>query len=129
MYVPSKYRGPVQSLPRSRWQRLRRRWEPESDAYSDLLFVFSWTATAHWLTVVGSFAVLIAAGFDRHLIPPHANACPHIAAGLLAFIAAYAVSLFLVTLLTLAQVGNVYIKRLRMRGQDKNETGESGTTS
>jgi hypothetical protein len=102
--------------PKTKRQRFKRRLEPETDAYSDLLFIFSWTAAAHWFTVVGSFGLLTAYGFDRHLVPAHSTVGQRVAASLLAFITAYAICLFLVTLLTLSQVGGVYIRQLRNRG-------------
>lgn len=97
------------------WRGLKARFEPESDAYSDLLFVFSWTAAAHWCTVVLGFGLLVAWGFDQALVPAHASIAHRAAASLLISVAAYAICLFLVTLFTLSQVGRVYIARLRQR--------------
>jgi hypothetical protein len=101
--------------PQGTWQRWKARLKPETDAYSDLLFVFSWTAAAHWFTVVWGFGLLVAWGFDQELIPKHATIGHRIAASFLVFIAVYAIFLFLVTLFTLSQVGKVYIDRLRNR--------------
>jgi hypothetical protein len=99
---------------RGRLSSVLERFQPrDADAYSDLLFIFSWTALAHWVAVIASFAVLIAWGFDQHLVS--AGSGHRAVASLLAFCALYAVLLFLLTLLTLSQVGQVYIRCLRAR--------------
>ena len=106
----------IKGEPRSAIRRFTRKFESDqADAYSELLFIFSWTAIAHWLTVVVSFAFLIKFGFDDVLVPVHASVAHRVAIGIWAFVATYAVSLFLVTLITLSQVGQVYIRRLRKR--------------
>jgi hypothetical protein len=101
--------------PKSKWQRLKSRVESNSDAYSDLLFVFSWTAVANWCTVVVGFALLMVWGFDAAVIPVHPTTAHRATASLLVFLASYAICLFLVTLFTLSQVGRVYITQLRRR--------------
>jgi hypothetical protein len=101
--------------PRNALQRFKARVGHESDAFSDLLFIFSWTAAAHWCTVVLGFGLLVAWGFDQELVPEQATVGHRVAASLLVFFAVYAICLFLVTLFTLSQVGRVYIGRLRDR--------------
>jgi hypothetical protein len=91
-----------------------RRLKPKNaNAYSDLLFVFSWTAWSHWTLVVASFGFLAACGFDAVLLPPSPTLLHRVLTSLLVFLAVYALSLFLVTLITLTQVGAVYIRDLR----------------
>jgi hypothetical protein len=83
------------------------------NAYSDLLFVFSWTAIAHWIVIVVGLLVLVEAGYDTQLICGHFNLDEKIRLALLAFFLLYAVFQFLITLITLSQVGNRYIDHLR----------------
>ncbi len=103
----------------------------ERDAYSDLLFVFSWTAVAHWIDVAGAIVLLVFCGFDELIFPPckvsskffcllgfHftisgcAGAERRITVAIATFSIAYAVFQFLITLITLAQVGRVYVRHL-----------------
>jgi hypothetical protein len=86
---------------------------PKQNSYSKLLFIFSWTAIAHWAVVAGSFVLLLALGRDTPLLARGSSLVHRIAAGLEAGATVYAVSLFLITVLTLAQVGRTYIKRLQ----------------
>jgi hypothetical protein len=112
--------------PTGNWQKLKSRVEPKSDAYSDLLFVFSWTAAANWCTVALGFGLLVAWGFDEPVIPVHPSTAHRVAAGLLVFFASYAICLFLVTLFTLSQVGRVYITQLRRRAGGPKVQSHSG---
>jgi hypothetical protein len=89
----------------------------EQNSYSNLLFIFSWTALAHWLLVVGSLVVLLAIGKDVPLLAHGSSARHRIGLGVLAFVAIYAVELFLITLITLGQVGQAYIGRLQRSGR------------
>lgn len=102
---------------RSGVEAVVRRLQHDEDAYSSLLFVFSWTALAHWLTVVASFAFLIKYGFDQPLLPRGASAAHVAAVSAWAFVAIYAVAMFLLTLVTLSQVGQTYIANLRKRSR------------
>ena len=86
---------------------------PARSSYSNLLFIFSWTAVAHWALVVGSFALLLALGRDTPLAADGSSARHLVAVSLVVFITVYAVELFLVTVITLAQVGRVYVNRLQ----------------
>ena len=84
-----------------------------ANPYSDLLFIFTWTALAHWVMVVVSFAFLIEYGFAAKLIPGDITTVHRVMLGIWAFVSLYAVELFLLTLITLSQVGRVYIGYLR----------------
>lgn len=98
------------------------------DAYSDLLFIFSWTATAHWLVVITFFATILGCGIDRALVPPDPSIGVKAGNGLLGFVFTYAVMLFLVTMLTLSQVGQTYIRDLRDRpGPSEQDDGPPPT--
>jgi len=85
------------------------------DAYSDLLFVFSWTAICHWLAVVGLVATMLVAKKSQPLMPYGASLLYRWLAALLAFTCVYSFFQFLITLITLSQVGTVYIDHLRNR--------------
>jgi hypothetical protein len=95
------------------WRSARRRLQLQTNPYSDLLFIFTWTALAHWVMVVVSFAFLIEYGFGAKLIPGHVAISHRVMLGVWAFVSVYAVELFLLTLITLSQVGRVYIGHLR----------------
>ena len=82
------------------------------DAYSDLLFVFSWTAICHWVLILALLALMAISEPTRTLMPGDAS-CVH--RGIVAIIAAfsvYGILQFLITLITLSQVGRTYIEFL-----------------
>jgi hypothetical protein len=81
-------------------------------SYSDLLFVFSWTAVVHWVALMCLFAVVLFADSSQPLLPPrHQTVRLWVAAGITA-ICFYCLCQFLITLITLSQVGAVYIRFL-----------------
>lgn len=82
------------------------------DAYSDLMFVFSWTALVHWIDVVALIVVLIVAGSDHKILPIDSSPIRRTVVGLLTFVITYGIFQFMLTLITLAQVGRIYVKRL-----------------
>jgi hypothetical protein len=85
------------------------------NAYSDLLFVYSWTALLHWLVIVFSFAMVFGLGFDHRLGGDHISALTRATDGLLVFLIAYASVQFVITLVTLSQVGRRYVRHLKQR--------------
>jgi hypothetical protein len=91
---------------------------PANNSYSTLLFIFSWTALAHWLVVIVSLTVLAALGSDTALLAEGSSFRHSAAVGLLAGVTVYAVELFLVTLITLSDVGDSCIKTLQTRRPD-----------
>jgi len=82
------------------------------DAYSDLLFVFSWTAICHWVAIVAFIAALVLAGPQSDILPAAAPISRRVVVAVIAFITAYGVLRFLITLITLSQVGRLYIMSL-----------------
>lgn len=92
------------------------------NAYSDLLFVFSWTALAHWIVIVLGFATVVGRGYDEELLPRYASVPTHVLFGLLAASLAYAVMQFLVTVITLSQVGRAYVDTLLEDPQDESDS-------
>lgn len=86
---------------------------PERSSYGNLLFIFAWTALAHWAIVVGGFVLFFALGRDGTLLADGSSVTHRIAVSVVVFVTIYAVELFLVTVITLAQVGRAYITRLQ----------------
>jgi hypothetical protein len=84
-----------------------------ANAYSDLLFVFSWTAVAHWAIIVFGLNLLVGCGYSTELIGDSYDLGERIRLGLLTFFILYALFQFLITVITLSQVGNRYIDHLR----------------
>lgn len=83
-----------------------------TSAYSDLLFVFSWTAITHWFAVLMLFGVVLFSDGGAVLLPAgHSTARKWIVA-LMAFLCIYCLCQFLITLITLSQVGNLYVRFL-----------------
>jgi hypothetical protein len=83
-----------------------------TNAYSDLLFVFSWTAIAHWFALIVLLVFALFAESASPLLPVGHSHLRGWIVSLIACICAYCLCQFLITLITLSQVGNVYIKHL-----------------
>jgi hypothetical protein len=90
---------------------LKKHDEP-TNAYSDLLFVFSWTAIAHWFALIVLFALTLFAESTSPLLPAGHSHLRGWVVALIAGVCTYCLCQFLITLITLSQVGNVYIKHL-----------------
>jgi hypothetical protein len=82
-------------------------------AYSDLVFVFSWTAVVHWMAIVAGISLLIANRDQSFVLDYGASIPRRVIAGSAAFLSVYGICQFLVTLITLSQVAEVYIGKLR----------------
>jgi hypothetical protein len=83
-----------------------------TNAYSDLLFVFSWTAIAHWCALIVLFALTLFTESSSALLPGGHSHLRGWIVSLIAGVCAYCLCQFLITLITLSQVGNIYIKHL-----------------
>ena len=83
-----------------------------SNAYSDLIFVFSWSALVHWLQIVLIVVIAFTIRSDDPLLPVHPTGFRLALASTLAFSVTYCFLRFLVSLITLVQVGEVYIRSL-----------------
>jgi uncharacterized membrane protein (DUF485 family) len=94
------------------------------NAYADLLFVYSWTAILHWLVIVLSFALVLVVGFDHRLGGTRISTSTRVFDGLLVLLVSYATMQFLITVVTLSQVGRHYIRELRDR--QNGEAARSG---
>lgn len=95
---------------KGRFAGIRRRFARlDANAYSDLLFVFSWTALIHWLLIALGFGLLVARGGAAHLLGDSPNLATKISAAALALITIYAVCQFLVVVVTISQVGRTYV--------------------
>jgi hypothetical protein len=89
------------------------------DSYTNLLFIFSWTAMTHWLAVVATMIVLIRCGSTSQVLMEDSSLQRKIAVGVLMFTVIYSFCHFVVTLGTLSQVGKVYIRRLKKRARKR----------
>jgi hypothetical protein len=95
----------------------KRKDKPEANAYHDLVFVFSWTAIAHWTVI--SLALVTFVGLGDEDVPTFAGDCSVGGALIVLLVAAlvYAMVQFLVTIITLAQVAEVYINWMLMNNR------------
>ncbi len=84
-----------------------------ANAYSALLFVFSWTAVVHWCAVVVMFVVALSADSGLPLVPFGSSAIRLCVVSFTAGLYAYCLCQFLITIITLSQVGRVYIKFIK----------------
>jgi len=91
------------------------------DAYSDLLFVFSWTAITHWVLLVVVLGLSAVVGPEEIALPTCSSGVRRILAGAAAALTCYGVLQFLVVVITLSQVGSVLVHRLSGRGKGNGE--------
>jgi len=112
------------TLPEPRFTlKLARRKDGEpTSAYSDLLFVFSWTAIAHWFALIILFAVVLFADGAKTLLPPDHSTLRTAVVACVGGLCAYCFCYFLITLITLSQVGNLYIKDLAKRAEQEKDS-------
>lgn len=96
----------------------------KQDAYSDLLFLFSWNAIIHWAIVVGAVVLVLfvnpqqaAFEIERHRVKT----------GIMVGLSVYGLVQFLVTLITLSQVGSVYISHLKKQSSTSQVTPSNST--
>jgi hypothetical protein len=85
------------------------------NSYSDLLFVFSWTAIVHWSTVVLSIAAVCIRRTDRTVLNQWDGTGWKVLVGSLVALAIYALIQFLMTVITLSEVGRLYIREFPRR--------------
>jgi hypothetical protein len=76
------------------------------------MFVFSWAALIHWLDIVAAIALFAFYGAEAKVLPANASSIRHVVIGVLTFLSIYAVCRFLTALITLSQVGRLYVARL-----------------
>lgn len=81
-------------------------------SYSNLMFVFSWAALIHWVDLVAAVTLFAYCGSDAKVLPINASHIHHIGIGIFTFLSIYAICRFLVALITLSQIGRVYVARL-----------------
>jgi len=91
------------------------------DSYSDLLFVFSWTAVCHWFAIIGLVIAILFAPKTQNLMTYGAPVWSRLLGGLVVFVCLYSFFQFLITLITLSQVGSVYLAHLRNKKASKPE--------
>lgn len=92
-------------------------------AYSDLLFVFSWTAIMHWVLMVLGVGLILVRGSERQLLNEWDGTGYRLLVAALFSVTTYAVCQFLLTVITLAQVGRVYEQsKLRLSRKTTNRS-------
>lgn len=79
-----------------------------TNSYTDLLFIFSWTAIMHWCSIVGWLVLLATVGARGRILPQCAPLWQRVIAGSVIAVAVYAFGQFLITIITLSQAGRVY---------------------
>jgi hypothetical protein len=91
-----------------------------NNSYADLLFVFSWTSVCHWVLLLSAMTYLLCFGFEAEVFKAETlTNCQKVVMGVLAFEMIYCLCQFLITVITLSQVGNHYISFLNSNGSKK----------
>jgi hypothetical protein len=99
--------------------------EPDApDAYSDLLFVFSWTAVIHWMLLLVSVVLLVIAGSQQDVWPTTPSLRYRIVGGFVCGFSLYNLFQFLITLITISQVGRLSI----VLRQNESSTAQAATS-
>jgi hypothetical protein len=84
----------------------------KGNVYLDLLFVFSWTAVSHWTLVLLAF-FLLALGPERQFLLASSDGWSwRVFVGALCGAASYSFIQFLLTVITLSQVGRLYVRKI-----------------
>jgi hypothetical protein len=91
------------------------------NAYADLIFVFSWTAVIHWIVVFVSIVLVLFVNPDQRAFQLEKH---RLKSGLVSGLSIYALFQFLVTLITLAQVGATYVSHLQREAIKKVKAAE-----
>jgi hypothetical protein len=86
-------------------------------SYLDLLFVFSWTAVCHWLLVVVGILAILVRGTAPVLLNRFDGYGWRFLISFLCGLCAYSLIQFLLTVITLSQVGRLYSEELRKGGR------------
>jgi hypothetical protein len=87
----------------------------KNNAFSDLLFVFSWTALCHWLVIVLTIGSILLLGSNAIILPHESYQSHRIIFGFVLFISIYGIFQFLITLITISQVGRLYIDHINKK--------------
>lgn len=85
----------------------------EGNALSSLLFVFVWTAFVHWCSIALALLFLLFFGHIEATELVDKGLTPRVFLGVATAIATYTLLQFLITTLTLWQVGSLYIGKVR----------------
>lgn len=105
----------VLTLPSDRFLKTLQKHQSDTkgqSSYLDLLFVFSWTAVCHWLLVVSAIAAILLRGAAPALLTTSDGFGWRAFLSWFAGICAYSLIQFLMTVITLSQVGELYSKEL-----------------
>jgi hypothetical protein len=105
----------VLTLPSERFLKALQQHKLDSNgqnSYLDLLFVFSWTAVCHWLLVVSGIAAILIRGTEPSLLNKWDGYGWRCFVSLFFALCAYSLIQFLLTVITLSQVGQLYSTEL-----------------
>lgn len=89
-----------------------------NDAYSKLLFVFSWTSLLHWLLIVVIIVAVVLRGVSAPVFPVGERWEERVVSGVIVSVTAAALMQFLVALVTLAQFSRVFVLFLSQEAKD-----------
>lgn len=81
-------------------------------SYLDLLFVFSWTAVCDWILVVLGIVTILVRGTAATLLDKADGGGWRLFVSLFLAICVYSICQFLMTVITLAQVGDLYAREI-----------------
>ncbi|SEC21774.1 hypothetical protein [Terriglobus roseus] len=87
--------------------------ERRGNALENLLFVFSWTAVVHWSALAFLLVAILLHGHQDNQLLTTQSVISRLWISFIVFICCYALLQFVITVLTLWQVGGAYIGRLR----------------
>lgn len=87
--------------------------ENKSDSFSDLIFVFSWTAVCHWLSIIILVIATLNTNDNETLFSNSFNIAERISFLFSSAVIFYSLLQFLITIITTMQVGKVYSKFLK----------------
>jgi hypothetical protein len=87
--------------------------DKKGDALSSLLFVFSWTALVHWISLVVILAAVLIKGHQDQELLSATSIHSRVIIGTIVALCSYALMQFVITVLTLWQIGGLYIDGLK----------------
>jgi hypothetical protein len=96
------------------------------NTYSDLLFVFSWTAVSHWMVIVIATTFVFFKGLAFELLPTGASFYHRFSISVMTVMIIYGLLQFLICVISLSQVGNIYINQTRSAQKDGKEGHSEG---
>ena len=87
----------------------------QQNSYSDLIFVFSWTAVVHWIAIVLSIVGVCIRRAELGLLNMSDGWKWKLFVAATVAVTAYALIQFLLTVITLSQIGRLYVREFPRR--------------